>query len=189
MTTKAKAIHKQRIEPHGIAETGPQNVITAAAISAAAAVAKLGVDGARSLRSGSKPDARMNIRVMDSKLVKKVVDGSVTGLEHSIDLHMVNESLHGVYLELLEIADPKGVPIGIFLHGEIAVPARTVDAAWYFPKLIPPGHKLELTVRFDLLDKTGFGKRPYAKFVYTFSVLGDSKKEEEDSFLGRLRWG
>jgi hypothetical protein len=170
----------KHMSPIGIAPQQPENfAITAAAISAAAAIGKVGFDAGRALHSHYKSDTLLFFQVMDSK----VVNG-----QHSLDLDIVNASPHGIYLEWLTIDDPKGTALNAHIEGEFSKPSRTTNINQSLPALIRFGQTFELTVRFDLLEKKQFEKRPYVKFHYGFSELGGTKKEKDDAFVARVRW-
>jgi len=127
-------------------------------------------------------------------LVVQILDSVVIKDEHRVTLKVTNQTLHGTYLERLEITKPEGLTPKFYLRETERESGMLSHSAWVehkvgecFPKHVAPGSDTSFAFSLPLLKQEDFVRAPYGICSLHFSRL-EERKIDGKEIVFRLRW-
>jgi len=129
--------------------------------------------GEKIYKAVSSPDP-LDLRVLSSAAVDNF---------HRVAFQALNQTMHGVYLEGISLAQPKSKITRIFAENKVTYGDNDKNII-AFPTLIPPGESLTFTIEFPLINSAN---KAFGLIALRYSPLSE-KAELQRKDVFRIRW-
>lgn len=126
-------------------------------------------------------------------IVVQIMDSVLIDESHRVAINVANQTIHGVYIEMLQLEKPKDAELEYFQwkkdfgHGGVGLPPTVWDAYEWTPKHIPPGEDIYFAIGFPMIKDSKTPDKEYGEFKMSFSRL-EEKKMDSEKYSFRIRF-